>query len=68
MNTLIIMLVAAIPRAVLAIAGKLLSDSLIQGVLEKVLVAGLEKAAKLSTNTVDDEIVADIAARLKGNK
>lgn len=64
MGAFIAILVASIPNAMLAIASKLVSEKFMQAVLEKVLIAGLQKAAKLSTNTVDDELVADVQKRL----
>lgn len=64
MSAIISMLLAAIPNAILAIAGKLLTEKFMQAVLEKVLVTGLKKAAAMSTNTIDDEVVEDIKRRL----
>lgn len=59
-------LVAAIPNVLMAIMGKLVTETFMQSVLEKVLIVGLKKAASLSTNTLDDELVTDIEKRLKG--
>lgn len=64
MSALIATILAALPNVFIAIVGKLVTESFLQQVLEKVLVHGLEKAASLTTNTVDDEVVADIRQRL----
>lgn len=64
MSAIVAMLLAAIPNVALAIFSKLVTEKFLQSVLEKVLIAGLEKAAKMSTNTVDDDVVADIRQRL----
>lgn len=66
MAALAAILVASIPNALMAILGKLVTESFLQSVLEKVLLVGLRKAASMSTNTVDDELVSDIEKRLKG--
>lgn len=65
MGTLIAAILAAIPNALLAIGAKIFTDKFFQMVLTRVLIAGLEKAAAMSTNTVDDSIVADIKERLR---
>lgn len=64
MSAIIAMLVAAVPNVFLAVASKLVTEKFLQAVLEKVLVYGLEKVAKISTNSIDDEVVADIKRRL----
>ena len=64
MSAFIAMVLASIPNAILAIAGKLLTEKFMQSVLEKVLVTGLKKAAAMSTNTIDDDVVEDIKRRL----
>ena len=58
-------LAAALPNVFLAIFSKLVTQSFLQSVLEKTLIYGLKKAAAMSTNSVDDEIVAEIESRLK---
>lgn len=68
MSMLIATVLAAVPNVFLAIVGKLVTESFMQSVLEKVLIAGLEKASAMTTNTVDDEVVRDIAERLRGAK
>lgn len=64
MGALLATLAAALPNVFLAVLGKVVTQSFLQSVLEKVLVRGLEKAATMTTNTIDDEIVADIKKRL----
>lgn len=68
MNALLATLIAVIPNAILGVVAKLATEQFFQSVIERVLIAGLKKAAKMTTNTVDDEIVTDIVARLKTNK
>jgi hypothetical protein len=65
MATLLAAILAAIPNALLAIGAKLFTDKFLQMVLQKVIIAGLEKAASLSINTIDDEVVADIKKRFQ---
>jgi hypothetical protein len=36
-----------------------------QSVIEKVLIYGLRKAASMTTNTLDDELVEEVAQRLQ---
>lgn len=64
MSLLVSMVMVALPKALMGIAAKLLTEKALQEVLEKVLIYGLEKAAKISTNSIDDEVVADIKKRL----
>lgn len=64
MNAIIAMLLAAIPNALLAIAAKLFTESFMQTLLQKLIVSAMKQAVKLSTNTIDDEIVRDIEAKL----
>lgn len=66
MSGLLASVVAALPVVALKIASKLFTDAFMQSVAEKVLVAGLRKAASLSTNTLDDELVAEVEQRLRG--
>ena len=65
MNAIIGMLVAVVPQAIMAIAAKLLTQSMVQAALERIVLAGLKHAAKLTVNQVDDQVVADIEQRLK---
>ena len=58
------MLLASVPNVFLAILGKVVTQDFLQIVIEKVLIVTLDKAAKMTTNTVDDEIVALVAAKL----
>lgn len=66
MGSFLAVIMAAVPNVALAIFSKLVTEQFLQATLEKVLVYGLKKAAALSTNTLDDELVADIEKRLKG--
>lgn len=58
-------LAAMLPNVLLAIFAKLVTQSFLQSVIEKTIVYGLQHAAKLTTNTVDDELVSEVEARLK---
>lgn len=58
-------MIAMLPNVLLAVIGKIVTEQFMQAVLEKVLLRGLEKAATLTTNTIDDEVVQDIKKRLQ---
>lgn len=66
MTSIIAMILAAIPQALLAIASKLFTETFFQKILEKLLIQGLSYAAKMTTNTVDDSFVEEIRTRLEG--
>lgn len=68
MSALVATILASLPNVFFAIVGKLVTESFMQKVIEKVLVRLLEKAAAMTTNTLDDEIVADVIERLKEQK
>lgn len=61
-------LAAALPNVFMAILSKLVTQSFLQSVIEKTLIYGLKKAAAMSTNTVDDEIVEEVVTRLRSGK
>lgn len=63
MTVLLSALLAALPKILIAILSKLLGEEFLQEVLEKIIIYGLKKAVALSTNTIDDEVVADIEKR-----
>lgn len=65
MTAIVAALMAAIPQAMIAIGLKLFTQSFMQGVIEEVLIYGLRKAAAMTTNAVDDDLVEKVAARLK---
>lgn len=67
MSAMMAMLMAMLPNVFMAIVAKLVTQSFMQAVLEKVLIAGLQKAAALTTNTVDDDLVKLVADRLTDN-
>lgn len=64
MTALISALLAALPNVLIAILSKFVTESFLQSVLEKVIIAALRRAAKLTVNTVDDELVVEIEKRL----
>lgn len=66
MTTLMTMILAALPNILIGIGAKLFTEKFLQSVIEKTLIFSLEKLVKLSTNTIDDEIVGEIKARLNG--
>lgn len=51
--------------ALLSVLGKLVTQSFFEAVLTKVIVHAGEKLAPMSTNTLDDELVAEIKKRLQ---
>ena len=63
--TIITTLATMIPSILIKIFAKVLTEDLLQGVLEKLAILCLEKAAKLTTNKVDDELVEMIAVQIK---
>lgn len=58
-------LAAMLPNVFLAILAKLVTQSFLQSVLEKTIIYSLNHAVKLTTNSVDDEIAAEVEARLR---
>lgn len=60
MNTLITMLLAAIPKVLLGLAAKLLTEKMVQKIAEEVIIYGLQKLTPLTTNTLDDQIAGQI--------
>ncbi|HEY6093819.1 MAG TPA: hypothetical protein VIU93_02590 [Gallionellaceae bacterium] len=65
MSTLLAAILAALPNVFVAIFAKLLTQSFLQSVVERVIIYTLQKAAPLTTNTLDDEIVAEVVKRLR---
>ena len=65
MTVLLSTLLAALPRAFMFLLAKLLTEDFLQDVLAKIIIAGLKHAVKLTKNTVDDELVAEVEKRLK---
>lgn len=67
MASFLTMLLAAIPNVLMAVLGKIATEKFLQSVLEKIIIYGLQKLAPLTTNTLDDEIVADMVKKLQGS-
>ena len=65
MNALFIGILAALPNILVAVFSKILTSALMQEVIERVIIFALKKAAPLTTNTLDDELVALITERLQ---
>lgn len=63
-STIIAMILAAIPSAMLAIATKLFAKSVLQKFLEIILTKTIRAAANATTNTVDDELADLVEQRL----
>lgn len=65
MQIILTMLVSALPNAFIRVFGMILTEKFLSSVLEKVIVLSARKAASLSTNTLDDELVNEIEERFK---
>lgn len=65
MTALMSVLLAALPNIFVAIFAKIFTQAFMQEIIEKVLIYSLRKAAKMTTNTVDDDLVEEIAKRLQ---
>lgn len=57
---------AALLSAALSITGKLLTQKMFEVLMVRLLVATLDKIKDSTSNTLDDEMVADIKKRLGG--
>lgn len=68
MSAIVAAILAALPNVLIAIGAKLFTEKFMQAILEKILIFGMNKAAKLSTNTVDDDLAAMVERRLKGEE
>ena len=66
MSAIISTFLAMIPRALIAIGANIFTEPFIQAVIEKVIIFGLRKLVALTSNTMDDQIAADIIARIEG--
>jgi hypothetical protein len=69
MTLLISTILASLPNIFLAILSKVVTQSFLQQVIEKVLLATMAKAVTMTTNTVDDELFETVktALQTKGN-
>lgn len=65
MSALAAILIAAVPNAFMAIVAKLVTQTFLQDVMEKILIRALDKAASMTTNTLDDELAAEVKKRLQ---
>lgn len=64
MHFLITTILAALPNVFIAILSKIMTEKMLQSVLEKVIVYAAKKAAALTTNTFDDEMAAELEKNL----
>ena len=65
MSSIVAMLLAALPTAMLAIASKLFAQSVLQKFLEIIITKTMRAAANATTNAVDDELADLVEQRLK---
>lgn len=57
-------IVSMFVTAFLSVMGKLAGQKFFEAVLTKVIIYGLEKLAPMTSNTLDDNIVAEIKRKL----
>lgn len=57
-------LLALLPRVILGILTKMLSEKLVSEMLTKVMVYGLQKLAANTENKLDDELVKTVVDKL----
>ena len=54
-----------IPRVMLSLVSHLVTEKFVTRITGRVVIAGLERLAKITTNTVDDVTVEDIRKTLE---
>lgn len=64
MHVLITTILAALPNIFIAVLSKILTEKMLQSMLEKVIIYAAKKAATLTTNTFDDEMAAELEKNL----
>jgi hypothetical protein len=67
MGVFISTLASTIPSLMIKILARIFTEAMIQNLLERLILMCLEKASKLTTNTIDDSVVEEIRAKLKSN-
>ena len=60
MSLLLSALLAALPNVFIGLLAPLVTTKFLTKILQRVAVYALSKAAKLTTNTIDDELVKEI--------
>jgi uncharacterized membrane protein len=65
-SALLAALAAALPNALIAIFAKLAGEAFMQDMIERVIVYAMDHAVTMTTNTLDDEIAAEVRRRLRG--
>ena len=60
MHAIITTLIATIPTVLTRIAARAISEKLVEWVMVRLIKWALRELVKLSTNTVDDEIAAEV--------
>jgi hypothetical protein len=65
MGILLSAIFGSLPNVMLAILSRLVTEKIMQGIIEKIIIYSLGHAVKLTTNTLDDEIAADVIKRLQ---
>jgi hypothetical protein len=56
---------AGLISAALSILGKLATQTFFEAVLTKIVTHSLDKLSKMTTNTLDDELAAEVKKRLE---
>lgn len=64
MSALLATLLSLIPRALLFVVAPLITEKFVAKLIGIMLVYSLEKAASLTTNTLDDNLVQDMKTTL----
>lgn len=60
MGSLIAALGAALPKVIIGVLSRVVTQKVLTKMLQKVVVYGAQKAASMTTNKLDDELVKDI--------
>lgn len=64
MTTFITTLLLSASEAFWAVIGKLVTKTFLEGLITKLVVAGLDKLAASTSNTLDDDLVKDVKSAL----
>lgn len=68
MSAFMAVLLAAIPNAFIGMLSKLVTEKFLQKVMEEIVVYAVKKAAGLTTNTLDDDLAAQVEERLTSGR
>ena len=64
MSTFVTSLILGATEAFWAVIGKLVTKTFLEGLITKLVVAGLDKLAASTSNTLDDGLVKDVKSAL----